>query len=1024
MCLFLSVHVWAKQDGVVMSGQVTDTAGKPLTGVKVATVDGRNSTITNNSGAYTITISDGAKKLRFSTPGYRSQYADTSASSVNVSLKNAETFDLDETVYMGHSTQRKGDISGAVSTVTGEELAKSPVSNLSMALAGRLSGLFTQEGYSEPSRTNTAMYARGISSMRANQPVVIVDGMVISHNMLQTFDYITAEEIESVTLLKDAASLALYGIQGADGVLVITTKRGTQGDLKIGIRVDQTFQQMTTQPEFINSADYATLRNQAAYNDGLGKNYYYTDPQIENYRSGTNRDLYPNNNWRDMFLKDVSSMQRVGLDLSGGSDKVTYYTNVNFMHQGGFYNTNQDEYKSNNNFLWANIRSNVDVKINRYLSSSLRLAGNVKRERTPGGGFMESIYPSLFQIPSSIYGPVVSTAIDPQTGEATPESGGVIVTDKVQATPYGLINRSGYSRHTVTNIYAQFALNLDMSFITEGLSLSGSFAYQTNSVNSLTTLQSYERWIRTNDDPDKLSFKKYGDDINGNLTYGKSSSMYYQLHYQGMLNYKRDFGKHRVSGMAYMFFQDLATEAMSMPMLLPYKKLMSGFEATYNYDDRYLVKFDLGYSGSEQYSRDNRFVATPAASAAWVISNESFLKDVHWLSNLKIRASYGKTATERSGLGRYAYLDNIALIKGGLIGSLNNTVQETQVGSPNVRAEISEKMNVGLDLGLFDNFSLSVDVFNDKMDNMIIPGAAGMPSYQGIPLGYLPATNSGKFQNKGYEIGAHYSKAFNNDFRLSVGGSMTYAKNKVIASGESEKSSDYAYRKWQEGYSYGQEFGYLVDYSNGNAFYNNQKEIDENGLVYEKGEPRVGDLKYIDKNEDGIINEKDKSPIGTGAIPRCYYSFYAQAKYKSFDLSLLFQGVGEYSTTFSGAGIYEYDYDGVYGSLHQNAWTKERYQSGQRIDYPALSTQKNSNHEVNDFFLYNRSYLRLKNIEIGYTMPLKWAKAISAEKVRLSVSAQNLFTWDNMKSDDFGPEGGYLSIPVYRFYNVKLILNF
>lgn len=1019
VCLFAAGRLLAAEQGTIVKGQVTDKDGTPLAGVTVRADECPGAALTDADGFYSITVPDGAKQLLFYLPGYRSERMAVADARDRVALGLAETFDLEETVYMGHTAQRKGDISGSVASVSGQELAKSPTSNLSMALAGRLQGLLMQETYSEPSRANTGMYVRGISSIRANQPIVVIDGMVISYNMLQTFDYISAEEIESVTVLKDAASLALYGIQGADGVLVITTRRGRQGDLKIGVRLDQTFQQMTTKPAFINSAEYASLRNEAAFNDGLGENYYYSDEQITAFRTGSDRSLYPDNDWRDMFLKNVSSMQRLGVDISGGSDKVLYYTNVNLMHQGGFYNTDQDEYKSNSNFIWANVRSNVDLKVNRFLSASLRLAGNIKRERTPGGGFLADIYPLLYSVPSSVYGPTVP-AVDPVTGEPVEGGGGVVVTDKIQTTPYGQINRSGFVRHTVTNIYAQFALNADLSFITPGLKAGGSFGYRTNSVNSLSTYQSYEKWIRSEDG----TFSKYGNDINGNLTYGKSSSMYYQLDYRGMLSYDRQFGRHKAGAVAYLFYQDLSTEDKAMPGLLPYRKLVSGFEANYNFDDRYLLKFDVGYSGSEQYARARRFVATPAFSAAWVASNEAFLKDVSWLSHLKFRVAWGQTATERSGLGRYAYLDNVTLVGGGTIPAFSNTVTETQVGSPDIEPEISEKFNFGVDLSLFDNLSLSFELFRDRMDNMVIPGAATTPSYQGVPLGYLPATNSGEFESKGYEVSLRYSKAFRNGLKINVGGWLTYTENKVIRSGETEKNADYAYRKWQEGFPYGQEFGYLLDRSNGSPFYNTPEELAQSGLTYEFGTPRVGDLKYVDLNKDGIINERDKAPIGTGAIPRVYYAFFAEAKYKSFDLSLLFQGVGKYSTTFSGAGIYEYDYDGVFGSLHRNAWTEERARSGARIDYPALSTKKNTNHETSEFFLYDRSYLRLKNIELGYTLPRKWAAAISAENLRVSFSVQNPFTWDNMKSSDFGPEGSFLSVPVYRFYSVKLSLNF
>ena len=1005
-----------------VQGVVTDRNGNPLSGITVSSQSEKYLTKTEADGTYELTVYDDCDSLLFHSPGFQSRKAKVLAGTVDMVLWEAGTYDLDEIVYMGHTSQRRGEISGSVSSASGADLDHAPGSSLTMALGGRLPGLFTRETYSEPMRTTTTMYSRSITSMRANQPIAVVDGMVVSHDASTILNALTASEIESVTLLKDAASQAIYGIQGADGILVITTRRGMQGKLKVGVHLDQTFEQMSTKPYFISSAEYAQLRNQAAANDGLGENFYFSDEQIAGFQSGSNLNLYPNNNWRDMFLKDVSSMQRVGVDVSGGSEKVQFYTNMNIMHQGSFYETEQTDYDSDNNYMRVNFRSNVDVSLARYLTGSLRLFGDVRKERTGGGKFMDAVYPSLYRIPSTVYGPVTPRVIDSSAGEVLDEGGGVIVTDKVQETPYAMLNRMGYSQYTITNVYAKFALNLDMSFLTKGLSMTGSLAYHTNYWNALNATQTYERWIRSAD-MSTLSFEPYGTQNNGDLSYSKGSQMYYQLTYQGMINYNRQFGRHKVGAMAYAFYQDLSTEDTASPALLPYMRISSGFEASYNFDDRYLVKFDVGYSGSEQYARQNRFIATPAFSVAWVASNEAFLSKFSWLSYLKFRASYGKTATDRSGLGRYVYLDNITLGAGGPIQSLRYLVNEVQFANPEIGPEEVVKQNYGVDLSLFNDFSVSFDWFHEKMNNMVI-GASGIPTYQGIPLSSFPKVNDGIFWNKGYELSVDYTKTFKNGLTFSVGGSLLHARTKIVKSDESEKSQDYAYQKWQEGWPYGQEFGFLVDRSNGNGFFNTQEELDGCGLVYEIGTPRLGDLKYVDLNHDGYINEKDKAPIGYGALPEYYYSFFAKLGFKGFDFNVMFQGIGKYFTTMSGAGVWEYDYDGVFGSLHRNAWTKQRYEQGENITYPALSTKKNSNHEVNDFFLYDRSYLRLKTLEIGYTLPNKISKVISAENLRISISGENLFTWDNMKTDDFGPDKGYMDVPIFRYYSIRLSMNF
>jgi TonB-linked SusC/RagA family outer membrane protein len=943
---------------------------------------------------------------------------------VNNISKNDTLRNAGESVYLGYSVQKKSNLTGAVSTVTGEELGRSPVPNLSQALTGRLAGLYTLESYSEPSRATTELHVRGASSVWGNQPLIVIDGIPYNYNSSHLFEYISPSEVESVSMLKDASTQALYGIQGANGVLVITTKRGHAGKLKINIKLDQTFEQTSTRIPFLSSGEYVQLRNEAGYNDGLGRNAFFSENEVRNFISGEDRELYPDNDWRKLNMKDISNMQRVSVDLNGGNDKAQFFTNFNVMHQDGMWKTDQEKYNPNNNFIWANFRSNVDVQFNKYLSTSLNLSGNIKSEKTPGPGrFEDYIYSRLYTVPSSVYGPVTPEITNAATGEITNPGGEVVVTSTENFPAYAVINRLGFAQHTTTNIYAQFAMKLDMSFITEGLNLSGHLAYQTNSTNTLNTTQVFASYIRSSD-YDRLAFSKYGTQENTPLANGKSSLFYYNLNYKGILDYNRVFGKHNISAMAYALYQNLTTASTSSPRLLPYKRINSGFEAAYGYDNRYLLKFDLGYSGSEQYASGNRFTAVPAVSAGWVVSNESFVDNSGWLNLLKLRASYGKTANDQSQLGRYIYLDNITMGGGGYLGYLSYHVTENLMANPYLTPEISVKQNYGIDLTVLGGLSVSADVFKERMNNMVSGGTSVTPTYQGIPLENFPKTNSGVFENKGYEISADYTKALGKDFSFNIGGWIAYTKNKIILNDESERADDYAYPIRQEGYSVGQQFGYLVDDHNGNGFFNSQWELDQSNLIYEIGTPRVGDLKYYDLNNDGVINDKDKAPVGTGSLPRYNYAFHADVVYRNFDLSLLFQGIADFWVINNSTGRTEFSYDGVYSEWHKKAWTAERYAAGEQIDYPALSAQKNSNHEANDFFLEDRSYLRLKNVEIGYTFPEQVSNVINAGKIRLYVSGQNLLTWHNLNTKEYGPEGNYLSVPVYRFYNIGLSVKF
>jgi TonB-linked SusC/RagA family outer membrane protein len=942
-------------------------------------------------------------------------------------LTKTELYRPEELVRFGYSSQHKGAVTGSVATTSGKELESSPVANLSQALAGRLTGLFTTESYSEPSRVNTTLRVRGASTIYANQPLVVIDGFPYAYNGNQLFEYISAYEVESISVLKDASAQAIYGIQGANGVIVITTKRGRNDKLKVDVRLHQTFEQPTTQLSFLSSGEYVQLRNEAGYNDGMGRNAYFSPTDVQGFVSGENRELYPNNDWRKLNMRDLTHMQRVGVDLTGGNDKAVFYTNFNVMHQNSMWKTYQTKYNPNNDFLWANFRSNVDVRFNNVLSASLNLSGNIKREKTPGSsrfqGFAEQLYYRMYTVPSYIYGPTTPKTVDPETGIESGDQ--IVVTGTEPFTAYSVINRLGYINHTVTNIYAQFALKLDLGFLTQGLNLSGYAGYQTNSVNSLYTTQAFESWVRT-PDFSELEFTKYGTDENTSLSYSKGSSFYYNLNFKGILDYRRRFGIHDVSAMAYAFYQDLSKADIGSPALLPYRRIHSGVEAAYGYDDRYLLKLDLGYSGSEQYARENRYTATPAVSAGWVLSNESFMESTaDYLTYLKLRASWGKAANDLSNLGRYIYLDNVSLVKGGPLGSyLGYYVNEGQAANPNLDPEISVKQNYGVDVTLFNSLSLTADVFREKMSNMVSTATAVTPSYQGIPLAYFPRTNTGVFENRGYELSADFAKQVNSDFSFSVGGWLAHAKNKVINNDESERAEDFVYRKRTEGFSIGQAFGYLVDDHNGNGFFNSQQELIENNLTYEIGTPRVGDLKYYDLNNDGVINDKDRVPLGMGGIPRYYYAFHAKAAYRNFDLNVLFQGIGDFYAIDMAVGRTEYNFEGVYSEWHKQAWTAERYAAGEKITYPALSTKVNSNHEANSFFLEDKSYLRLKNVELGYTFPKNLAQWIHADNIRLTLSGQNLFTWHKLTTDEYGPEGSYLTIPVYKLYNIGLNIKF
>lgn len=1026
LLVFTCMLLWVLSVNAQVAGTVKNEQGHNMQGVSVISENGKNMTITDYEGNWDMIISDESTYLTFTYAGYVSQklkISDIYDDSQDVTLKRAETFDLDEKVHLGNYTQRKEEVTGSIVRVTGKELERSPVGNLSMSLAGRLPGLFTRETYSEPARTNTQLWVRGTASPNGGTAVVVIDGFPYDYNSNELFEYITANEVESISVLKDASAQALYGISGANGVIVITTKRGIKQPLKIDVSVNHTLEQRTITPPHISSADFVQLRNQAALNDGSEP--YFSQTTVDGFLSGEDRDRFPDNNWREMNARDITQMSRVNVNMTGGNNKAAFYTNVNVLHQNGMWKVDpsQKDYNPNNRFIWANIRSNVDVQLSKYFSFGLNLSGNIKRERTPGGhsvelgyggswdGFANRIWYRFYTLPTYVYGPTTPLVQDPETGDIS--GGEVVMTETEPITSWALINRMGYDQYTVTNIYAQFLPKLDLGFVTRGLSVSGSYGYQTNAVKGLFTNRTYEGWVRTKD-YEELEFQKYGSVVNSPLQMRSSTDFYYNLNYKGVVNYERRFnGLHDVSAIAYTFYQRLSKAGGS----LPYKRSNSGIGINYGYDNRYLVQADLGYSGSEQYSKQNRFTSFPAISAGWIPTNEFFLKNNPVLTFLKLRASWGKTGNDR-GVGRYIYLDNVTLTGGGFGFLGGDNVNEGQVANSFLDPEIITKKNYGIDLTLLNNFSLSFDLYRERTENGVTSATSKTPDYQGVPLGNYPKSNVGIYENKGYEISLGFNKDVTRGLNITLGGWLAYNKNKVIFWDESERAGDYAFPIRTEGYPVGQAWGYIVDKSNGNGYFNSQEEIDNSGLVYEIGSPSPGYLIYHDLNADGKINDKDKAPLGHGSLPNYFYAFNGGFKYKNFDMNILFQGIADYWVVDMSLGRTEYGYEGVYSEWHKTAWTAERFANGEKITYPALSAKKNSNHESSNFFLEDKSYLRLKNLEIGYTFPNVF------HSIRVYFSGQNLFTWDKLKHDMYGPEGGLETIPVYRLYNVGMSINF
>lgn len=1021
LLLFGSAFQANAQTDIAVSGTVKDVYGNPLPGV-IVSANHKDLYITDKNGEYQATA-DRSDELVFSLLGYKQATA-KAAGQMEVVLED-DAHNLAQNVNLGFNKAYREVLTDAVSSVEGEVLERSLYPRLQGTFSGLLSGLTTIESSFEPAYEELSLYIRGMSTVHGGAPGVVIDGLY--YNRYATGDIlyrISPEEVESVSILKDGASQALYGVAGANGIIVINTKRGTPGKLKVGVNIAETVQQPSWIAKCFDSYDYAMLRNQAGMNDGKGMNAYFSEEALEQFKNGGN-ELYPNTDWYGSLVKNMFQQQRIALDATGGNENVRFYTNFNVARQGGFFKTDATRYNPNNEKYRINFRSNIDIKVNNWISMWMNLAGSIVKAHTPAGNTAQNaeILSEIFRMPSTLYGPVSPQVLD-EEGNVIEEGGLVTTTTNIGNSPYGHLNRSGYGNATNTNIYGQAGLNFDLSFITPGLWAGASVGYLSYITATQTTTQSYARYVRT-DDWSGLNFKQHGTTIDGTLGYGKGSALYGYLSYKAQMGWARNFGKHHLNADAFAVYQEMDDNTGNAGATYDFRTGYTGAELMYDFDKRYAVKVATGYSASDYYPRATRWIWTPSVAAAWIASNESFIKDnVDWLSLFKIRASYAITGNgvDAAGYDRYAYKDQVTSTPGGNIGYLSYYTNETAYGNDMLEPETIKKANIGIDLGVANQFEVNFDVFQEKQDNGVFRTTSLVPSYQGISLGAYPITNIGQFENKGWELGVSYRKRFNSDFALFAAGHLDYNKNKIIYTGESERDETYAYPLRTDGFPYGQTFGYLTDWSNGNGLFNFQEEID-GSAQYAFGTPRVGDIKYQDLNGDNVIDEKDQAPIAHGQLPRYNFGFNLGASIKNFEINLLFQGVAEYYRNYAGTFTQNSSYDGLYSDVHLGAWTAEKWLNDEPITAPALSTTSTTNSQTNDYFYRNASFLRLKNAEIAYKMPGKVCDFLNASAFKVYVSGQNLFTIDDLPVD-MPVEGSYSAWPLMRMYRIGIDITF
>ena len=1020
-----------------ITGTVYDDSN-PLGGVSVTIKGSNTGTSTDDEGRFEISAEKGQELLLTAIGFLQKEVLITDENDYVISLEK-DVAGIEEVVVVAYGEQKKVSVTGSVSSVSGKELKKSSSANFTNALAGKITGLTAvQSGGGQPGVDDASMFLRGAATTNGQSPLILIDG--VPRDNIRTLD---PSEVESVTTLKDASATAVFGVRGANGVILIETRRGKPGQAEFNASFDQSFSAFTREPQRLHSWEYIDLRNEAARNEGLELPYsddvrekfmnplMGLDPNDPEYKAKAKvrEYIYPDHDYYRKFISRYTPQSRLNVNASGGTDRVRYFVNTAYLHQGGNLKVESKDvlgYDPSSKLDRYNFRANLDYDVSSSIKTQLNLGSYIEKVNMPSASEFPGNDPNwmmrdvFFQAQS-----ILPLTPGPLTiGGFGVEPGQLVDPDYLDRSAFEVMNRTGYRNHLRSNLNASIGTDWNLgNILTEGLFIKGMISYDSYATSTEQGSKREPLYIaKVNYDTDELSYTVSRPDEE-RLSVNRGVDSRYNINIQGSINYSRSFDVHDVTGMILAqrdFWESTGGE-------IPFNVIGVAGRATYGYDNRYLAEVNLGYNGSEQFAPNNRFGFFPAFSVGWVMSNEEFLKNSAVITNMKLRGSYGKVGNDKIGGARFLYQSDITM-GGGPLGSLarGKGINQGLLGNPNISWEIAEKTNLGLDVQLFHELDLVVDIFKEKRSDILITRGT-VPSLQGVPLGNIPKVNMGIVNNKGVDFELRYRKELEKDWTLRVSGNVSMNKNKVEFIDEAINDDSYAYPYRQTGFSLGQAWGYQIDYSNGNGFFNSEEEREEylSRITYGFGEPRVGDFKYIDLNGDGEINEKDMAPIKHTSIPGLIYGFEINTTYKKWDVSVFFQGVGRYSTYFKEQGVWESTKSGNYFGYHRNAWTPERYENGERITYPALGIAQNTNHVPNDFFIMDRSFIRLKNVELSYTFDQNFLNIEGLKNLRVYVSGQNLFTWSRFKMTHHDPEyNDALGYPITKMYNFGLNIGF
>ena len=1017
-----------------ISGRVTDIKGEPLIGVNV-TVDGdANGSITNMDGLYEIFVTKKSVVLKFTYIGFKTSEIRTNASTniYDVTLEE-QVNELEETVIVGYGTQRKISNIGAQSSMKMEDI-KTPSASLTTTLAGRLAGVVAVQRTGEPGKDAADIWIRGISTPNTSSPLVLVDGVE------RSFNDIDPEDIESLTTLKDASATAVYGVRGANGVILIKTKPGKVGKPTVSADYYESFTRFTKMVDLADGITYMNAANEAMRNDGIATKY--TEDQIRNTIAGKDPYLYPNVDWLKEIFNDWGHNRRVNVNVRGGSEKVAYYASVSYFNETGMTVTdkNIDTYDSKMKYSRYNFTTNLNIDVTPTTKVEIGAQGYLGEGNYPAISSADlynaamSIspveYPKMFFVNGEAYVPGTST-------------------NNNFNNPYSQATRRGYDNLTKNQIYSNLRVTQDLDMLTKGLKLTAMYAFDVyneihvhqdraeSTYNFLDTSVPYDM----NGQP-ILQRIYEGSNV---LSYKQETSGNKKTYLEASLNYDRTFNDdHRVSAL-FLFNQQskLLYPKGTLEDAIPYRMMGIAGRATYSWKDRYFAEFNIGYNGAENFSPKHRFGTFPAFGVGWVVSNEKFWQPLSKaVSFLKIRYTDGKVGNSEVSDRRFMYLDQMK--ENGDYGykfGPNGTKwsgYETVNMAVDLIWEESRKQDLGIDLKLFnDDLSIVFDLFKERRENILLKREHSIPSFLGYNTS-APYGNIGIIENKGFDGTIEYNKRINKDWVIALRGNVTFNKDKWIQGELPEQKYEWMN---QYGHNINGVKGYVAeglftqaeidDMARWESLSDANKAITPKPFASQFGTVKAGDIKYKDLNNDGQIDAYDQTYISRGDVPTTVYGFGFTIGWKDLSVGMMFQGVAGAERVLNGSSVNPFNGGGGSGNLYSNIgdrWTEDN--PDQNAFYPRLSYGSETTSNINNFqkstwWVRNMNFLRLKTLQLSYNLPKPWVNKVHLKNAAVYVMGTNLFTlsrfklWDPELNTDNGA-----SYPNTTSYSVGINFTF